>query len=230
MTIPKAISYYISSLAISLALALPAGAQSMDDIIDPPDTTVNNRWFDGFALSVDLAGVIQRAVSDYGQYEAALRINIDDTWFPILEVGLGSASHDDVVTLISYKSSAPYFRFGADHNFLKDKHDIYRVYGGARYAFSYFNYDVSHPGVKDTNWGGVAQYGEKGVKCNAHWLEFAAGVDAKIWGPIHLGWSVRYRRRLFADNGSMGNVWYIPGFGKAGRTCIGGTFNVGIDL
>ena len=202
----------------------------MNDIIDAPDTTVNSRWFDGFALSVDLAGVIQRAVSDYGQYEAALRINIDDTWFPIVEVGLGSAKHDDVVTQISYKSSAPYFRLGADHNFLKDKHDIYRVYGGARYAFSYYSYDVSHPGVEDPVWGELVPYNEKGVKCNAHWLEFAAGVDAKIWGPIHLGWTVRYRRRLFADNGAMGNVWYIPGFGKAGRTCIGGTFNVGIDL
>lgn len=228
MTRAKAIFSYISSVAISLLFSIPAHAQSTPPL--PEESVDSVPFFNGFSVSVDLAGVIQRAVSDYGQYEAALRINLRDRYFPVLEAGLGSAKHDDVVTLISYKSSAPYFRLGMDYNLLKDKHDIYRVYGGARYAFTYFSYDLAHPDITDPIWKNQAPYGAKDVKCNCHWLELSVGVDAKLWGPFHLGWSVRYRRRVFFDSGDYGSVWYVPGYGESGRTRIGGTFNLGIDI
>jgi len=56
------------------------------------------------------------------------------------------------------------------------------------------------------------------------------GVDATIWGPIHLGWSVRYRQRISYDNGMLGNSWYVPGYGKDGNSCFGGTFNVILEI
>lgn len=34
------------------------------------------------AVSADLVGPIQLMVSDYGQYEAALRVNLKDKYFP----------------------------------------------------------------------------------------------------------------------------------------------------
>ena len=62
------------------------------------------------------------------------------------------------------------------------------------------------------------------------WVEFVFGVDAKIWGPIRLGWTARYKRRLFHNDGDVGNTWYVPGYGKEGNTRLGGTFNVTIEL
>ena len=229
MTRLAATCIYISSLAISLLFALPLSAQS-DKVIDAgvePDTTA---WLNGFAVGFDLAGLGQYAISDYGQIEAQLRVNLRDRYFPVLEVGIGKASHDDIVTLISYSSSAPYFRIGADYNLMKNKHDIYRLYGGVRYGFTYFKYDFSHPGVEDRYWGGVAEYGDNGVSCHYHWAELSGGVDAKIWGPIHLGWTVRYRKRLFYNNGEYGNVWYVPGYGKSGNTRIGYSFMITLDI
>lgn len=44
--------------------------------------------FKGFAVSVDIAGPAQMMLGDYGQYEAALRINLKDKYFPIFELGL----------------------------------------------------------------------------------------------------------------------------------------------
>ena len=219
---------FISSLAISLSSPISSQAQEVIPIQE--ETSDSVAFFNGFSVSIDLAGIIQRAVSDYGQYEASVRLNLFDHYFPIFEVGVGSAKHDDVVTKISYKSTAPYFRIGLDYNFMKDKHDVYRIYGGARYAFSYFTYDMSHPGLDDPYWGGHVDYGAEGVKCNCHWAELSAGVDAKIWGPLHMGWSVRYRKRLFHNDGSLGNVWYVPGYGQSGSTRLGGTFNITIDI
>ena len=219
---------YISSLVISLlfSMALPAQEKRLAET----ENTDSVPMFNGFSISLDLVGIIQKAVSDYGQVEAAVKVNLLDRYFPTLEAGMGFARHDDVVTEIYYKSSAPFFRLGMDYNLMKDKHDAYRIYGGARYAFSYFSYDLKHPGVKDPVWGGVAAFSAEGVKCHYHWVELSAGVDAKIWGPLHLGWSVRYRKRLFHDNGDLGNVWYVPGFGESGNTRLGGMFYITLDI
>lgn len=56
---------------------------------------------------------------DYGQYEAALRINLKDRYFPIVELGIGKADHNDDATDITYNTSAPYAKIGVDFNLLK---------------------------------------------------------------------------------------------------------------
>lgn len=181
-------------------------------------------------MSYDLLGTGQLLLSDYGQYEAALRINLKDRYFPIIELGIGKADAEDESTRITYKTQAPYGRIGIDFNMLKNKHDIYRLYAGGRYAYTSYKFDISSPGVIDPNYGGMAPYEAHDVEGNMHWLELAFGVDAKIWGSVHLGWSVRYKRRLFHREGDVGDAWYVPGYGRNGGSRIGGTFNLIFDL
>ena len=73
-------------------------------------------------------------------------------------------------------------------------------------------------------------FGVKDEQCSYHWLEVALGADAAIWGPLHLGWSVRYKRRIAHNDGIIGRTWYVPGYGVDGDTRLGGTFNVIIDI
>ena len=186
--------------------------------------------FRGVAVSFDLVGVIQSGLGDYGQYEAAARLNLRDRYFPVVELGVGHADADDVDSGLRYKTSAPYGRVGVDFNVLRNKHDVNRVYVGGRYGYTSFKYDVDGTAVKDPVWGDDADYRIEGEKCNYHWLEGVVSVDAKIWGPLRLGWSVRYRKRLFYSDGEAGNCWYVPGYGKQGGTRLGGTFNVTIEI
>ena len=231
MTLHRHISASISRAAISTLLALgalSASAQGLKQQTERPDTT---RFFRGLQVMADVVGPIQRAVSDYGQYEAALRINFKDKYFPVFELGYGTANHeDDPVTHVAYKTSAPYGKVGMDFNIMKNKHDIYRVYIGARYAFTTFKYDVASPVLTDPVWKDPAAIQLNNVSASYHWAELLFAVDAKIWGPMHLGWSVRYRRRLAHNDGESGNVWYVPGFGKTGNSRLGGTFNIIINL
>ena len=210
-----------------MLVAAPVAADANDSVEIKNDSVP---LFNGIAVSVDLVGPMQMVFGDYGQYEAALRINLKDRYFPIVELGIGKADHNDDATDITYKTSAPYAKIGVDFNLLKNKHDIYRLFAGARYAFTSFKYDLSHPGMTDPVWGGMAPYEGYGIKCSYQWLEIVIGVDAKMWGPVHLGWSVRYRSRLSHNDGTMGNTWYVPGFGKAGSSSLGGTFNIAIDI
>lgn len=229
MTRLQSMSSYISALLISLPLLLAATSANAQKIViqSEPDTVP---LFRGIAVGADLFGAIQRQVSDYGQYEANLRVNLRDKYFPVFELGIGDADHqDDAVTGISVKTRAPYGRIGCDFNVLRDKHGDYRAYVGFRYAYSSFDFKLSHPGVEDPIWGGVAEYGTDET-CNSHWLEGVFAVDAKVLGPLRLGWSVRYRRRIVAPDCSVGDVWYIPGFGRSKKTCIGGTFNIAFEI
>lgn len=231
MTLPRRTSISISRLALSLLLplAFPVAARAQGKLFSIQKDTIP--LFRGFALSFDLAGAAQRAMSDYGQYEAALRVNIHDQYFPVFEMGYGMSEHsDDLVTGIRYKANAPYFRVGCDLNLLKDKHQPNRLYGGFRYAFTYYKADVEQSTLEDPVWGWAAPVSIEGASCYQHWLELVFGVDAKIWGPLHLGWSARWRRRIAHDEGAAGNAWYVPGYGKAGDTRLGATFNVIIDI
>lgn len=232
MTFPHRTS--ISTLAIAaisvllLSWSQPAQAQSKRKKIEAaPDTTA---LFQGVAVSVDLLGPVQRAVSDYGQYEAALRINLKGKYFPVFELGLGSADGRDDATTLHYKTTAPYGRIGCDFNLLKNKHDIYRLYGGVRYAYTSYKFDLDGAPVTDPVWGGATPYEAYGEKCSFQWAEALIGVDAKIWGPIRLGWSLRYKRRLLHSEAGVGNSWYVPGFGKQGGSRFGGTFNIAFEL
>lgn len=186
--------------------------------------------FNGFQVMTDLVGPIQKLTSAYGQYEVGVRVNLKDKYFPIVEMGYGMADKQNEITLTRYKTKAPYGKIGADFNILKNKHDIYRVYVGFRYALTYFKFDLHHENITDPVWGGDIPFGGQGINANCHWIEILAAIDAKIWGPLHLGWSVRYKRRVKQNSGELGNVWYVPGYGKQGTTRLGGTFNVILDF
>lgn len=196
----------------------------------PTTTADTTHTFKGVAISVDLAGAIQLWVSDYGQYEAALRANLKDKYFPIVEIGWGHCNTEDVTTHTNYKVSAPYTRIGCDFNLLKNKHDIYRLYGGARYAFSSYKYNITALGLIDPVWGTTTNIKSNHNQGHYHWLEGVVGIDAKIWGPVHLGWSLRYKRRLLHKEATIGQAYYVPGYGREAGSRIGGSFNLSIEF
>lgn len=235
MTVKRTSSFVSRVITISLLLiaVTTATAQSRKDATADKKLTAQKdtvAFFRGVAVSADVVGLAQLAFSDYGQYEAALRINLKDRYFPIFELGYGTADSDNPTTNLKYKTSAPYWRVGMDFNIAKNKHDAYRVYAGARYAMTYYKFDVVGSGLKDPVWGDDVDYNVKGMKAYYHWMEAVFGVDAKIAGPLRLGWSVRYRRRITHDDGNIGKTWYVPGYGKQGGSRLGGTFNIIFEI
>ena len=213
-------------LFVLLLPALPSKAQNPLDL--ELDTLP---LFRGFAVSGEVIGALQMMLGDYGQYEAALRLNLRNRYFPIVEVGYGKASHeDDVVTGIAYHTKAPYFRVGCDFNVAKNKRSDNRVYAGLRYGYTNYKVDISRQPFPDPVWKWDTSFGVKDSPCWQHWAEAVFGVDAQVLGPLHLGWSVRYRRRLFHDDGITGKTWYVPGYGTQDSSNLAATFNVIVDI
>ena len=187
--------------------------------------------FCGFSVSFDLVGPAMMMLTTHGEYEGALRVNLHDQWFPIFELGLGRANHkNDEVTGLTYKTTAPYFRLGMDWNILRKKHQPNRMYAGFRYAFTSYNVDIIRENLPDPVWQTKTGFGVEGMSCNMHWMELVLGIDSKVFGPLHLGWTVRYKRRLFHNDGTLGATWYVPGFGINDKENLAANFNVIIDI
>ena len=230
MTITPRISSSILSLVVSLLmLVLMAPAAHGQKLFRMEKDSIP--LFCGFSVSFDLVGPAMLALGDHGEYEGALRINLHDQWFPIFELGLGRANHeDDEVTGLTYKTTAPYFRIGLDWNILRRKHQANRMYAGFRYAFTTYNVDCYNDHMIDPVWRSTSFFGTKDMSCNMHWAELVLGIDAKVFGPFHLGWTVRYKRRLVHKDGTLGNTWYVPCFGINDKDNLAANFNVIIDI
>jgi hypothetical protein len=231
MTYRQNIFTSISRLTVSLFLLLTTVSASHAQLKMFRMEKDSIPLFRGFALSFDLVGPAMLMLGDYGHYEGALRVNLHDQWFPVFEMGLGRANHEkDEVTGLTYKTTAPYFRIGMDWNILKNKHQANRLFAGFRYAFTYYKADIIREDLPDPVWQNKAGFGVSGMSCSQHWLEAVLGLDAKIFGPLHLGWSVRYKRRLIHKEGDIGQTWYVPGFGINGNDNLTVNFNVIIDI
>ena len=220
----------ISKLAISLllltAVSVPAQAQKLFKL--EKDTIPIMR---GFQVSFDLLGAGMLKLGDYGQLEGALRLNLHDQWFPIVEIGYGKAERiDDEVTELTYKTQAPYFRVGVDFNLLKKKHQANRLLMGLRNAYTSYKVDIWHAEFSDPAWKWPVHYDIRDQQCSQHWVEAVVGIDAQVFGPVHLGWSLRYKQRLSHKDGVTGKTWYIPGYGTWDSSALGGTFNLIIDI
>lgn len=187
-------------------------------------------FFAGASVSADLAGMVMALCTPYGQYEGAARFNIRGRFFPIAEVGVGVSNHTNETTNIHYKVHAPYFRLGMDYNFMKNRRSGNRIFAGLRYGFSTFKYDLDGPDMTDPIYGTVQPFHYTGLRGTNHWGEAVFGLEAKVWGILHLGWSVRYRLRFYNKKSPVGSPWYVPGFGKNGKSVLGGTFNLIFDI
>lgn len=216
---------FIFALSISLIAALPTCAQKSKTV----EQTDSIPWFNGVQVSADLAGVGMLLLSDYGHYEGALRVDLKGRWFPVVELGVGKALSDNEQSGVHYETSAPYGRIGMDWNIINDKTLGCRVFVGPRLAYTRFKYTTTST-FPDPVWGSTVNYGVTDEAANWLWAEANFGIDAKIWGPLHLGWALRYCLKLKGNQGSMGKAWYIPGYGTSDGSSIGAHFFVSLEI
>ncbi len=164
--------------------------------------------FRNVAVGVDVIGAAMRTFGDQGDYQATVTAAMKGGFFPVVEIGMGKSDKHDTELYPAYKSSGMFGKIGVDYNMLNNKKDDYRLTIGARYGITHFDSEATT--FIDSLRTDVTTLSET---CTVHTLELVAGVDAKVWGPLHMGWSLRYRRRL--KNTDYVNVpIYAPGYGN----------------
>ena len=208
------------------------------------DTITGDKWVDSLAqvggipkmqypllhsvsVGVDIWDAAMRIFGqDYGITGLTAELNMHNRYIPVVDVGVGSASHTPSGGNYTYRSPlSPYFRVGAMYNFLYNSNPDYMLMAGLRFGFSSFRWEVRDVTVNSPYWQETATFNIPMQTSSASWLEINLGLRVKLWGPISAGWIFKFRSMMHCGTTPYGQPWYVPGYGS--RTgSIGGAFLV----
>lgn len=197
----------------------------------PTEEDMKQTFFQGFTVSADVLNMGLFFLSDYGNLEASLRLNLLNTYFPIVELGLGKCNKTDYNTQIHFSTKAPYLKIGVDYNLLRDKWQTNKLFFGLRYGITNFNYSFSGKDQIDPIWHTTGPLDVHGINATSHYLEVVFGCQVKIWSIVHMGWSARYKQELHTTKSIYSHPYYIPGYGTTvSGSYWGATYNISFDL
>lgn len=179
------------------------------------------------SVGVDLWDPLMRIFGQsYGMVGFSAEINLHNRYIPVVEVGLGNASSTPSNQNYTYHVGlSPYFRIGANYNFLYNSNPDYQFVAGIRYGWSRFSYQLRDVLITDGYWGQQETVDFPSQISSVSYINVLFGLRVKIWKPISMGWNVRFRAILHETEQPGGQPWYIPGYG-ARNGIITGSFSV----
>lgn len=152
----------------------------------------------------------------YTSFDISATLNMWNRFQPVVIAGLGRAKDTPEDMNYTYTGKlSPYFKLGANYNFLFKNEPRYQVYAGFRLGYSIFKYDITNVNIDNLYWGeeGV-NYEIKNISSNALWGEVLAGIKVGIFSNWSLGWEVKFHGLFNYKKSDNGKPWYIPGYGS----------------
>lgn len=179
------------------------------------------------ALAVNFIDPLLMAMGqDYASVDVSATLNMWNRLQPVVEVGLGWAKTTPEDQNFTYRCKpSPYFKVGANYNFLFKSKPHYQALFGVRLGYSTFGYDITDVNYHNSYWQESAHFNIEGERSHALWGELMAGLKVHIFNSIALGWSIRYHGVFNYAKTEHSRLWYIPGYGKRGGA-IGFTMSV----
>jgi hypothetical protein len=176
----------------------------------------------GVRVELDLLSPLMNSIgaSKGYYYQGAVAVNLQQKYFPTLEMGFGGVRKKVSVSDQTFSGNGFFARVGMDYAMLKspnkfaDKTPNYNMFLiGARIGFSPFSYDLTNVPTVDDYWGGNTITNYNNQVTTRVWYEILAGMRVEVIRNIFMGWNVR-TKGLFGNN-PKGKVYpyYIPGFG-----------------
>lgn len=213
------------------------------------DTVTGEEWIDSTAIAtlpkmkypllmdatvgVDIWDPVMRIFGQkYGLIGFTADVNFHNRYFPVFEVGLGSADNAPADKDFHYVSPLSiYFKLGANYNFIFNSNPDYKFFAGARYGFTPFKWGIKSAYPAEGYWGPTPPFSIENQSATAGWLELCLGLRIKIWRNISAGWMFKYHFILHESKSSFGEPWYIPGYGTRGQAITGAfTFSYTLDF
>lgn len=193
------------------------GQEWVDSTLMPPPPPMKYPLMYAIEGGVNIWDPIMRAFGQkYGVLGFSAALNMHNRYLPTVEFGLGTAkSKSDKFTYTYRTPLAPYFKIGADYNFLYNSNPDYRFFAGVRYGFSFFRYSITGITVGNSYWDETSVFDIPSTSASAGWFEISLGLRVKLVKDLSAGWSVNYHSILHQSHPAAGDPWYIPGFGSS---------------
>lgn len=212
---------FIGSLCFGLVAFVAAAQQTATDSIK------TNRY--GLRVGVDLFKLSRSFYEkDYKGLELVGDYRIAKKYYVAAEIGNENKTVDDAQ--LNFTTKGTYIRAGFNYNAYENWLDMENlIYVGLRYGVSSFSQTLNNYQVynRDRYFGDapIVTSGEKFSGLSAQWAEFVAGVNAKVFNNIYVGFSVRVNKLISNKKPRNFDNLYIPGFHRTYE----GDFGVGLN-
>ena len=172
------------------------------------------------SIGINLAEPLFMAFGQsYASADVNATLNMWNRIQPTLELGLGWANKSPDDMNFTYKGKpSPYFKVGANYNFLFKNTPDYQVFLGVRLGYSTFSYDVADVRYVNSYWNEDIPYAIKGERSHALWGEAGVGLKVKLFGHLAMGWMIRYHGIFDYGKNANSKPWFIPGYGPRGSS------------
>ena len=183
----------------------------------------------GIRVGVDLYK-LTRALYDknYKGIELVGDYRLTKKYFLAAELGNENKTTDD--DRVNFTTKGSYIKAGFDYNAYQNWLDMENIISiGLRYGFSTFNQELNSYRIYNSNpyFGEtpVIASGKKFDGLSASWIEVVAGVKAKVFDNVFMGFSLRLNRLVTNKQPENFSNLYIPGFNRT----YDGDFGVGFN-
>ena len=169
----------------------------------------------------------------YASADVNATLNMWNRLQPTLELGLGWAKTHPNDMSFTYKGKpSPYFKVGANYNFLFKNSPDYQAVVGIRLGYSNFGYDVQDAYWDNGEWHEQAGNSITGSHSHAWWAEAGVGLKVRLFKNWSMGWMIRYHSILGEGKKDSPKPCFIPGYGLRDKSLgfslgVFYTFNMG---
>ena len=162
----------------------------------------------------------------YGGIDVWADLSIHNSFFPIVEFGVGVADDKPENGNYRYKGKPSFYgKIGLNYNFFRKSNSDYQLYLGVRGGFSSFKYDITDITINSPYWSQTNQLEILDQHATAIYGEAVVGIKVKIWKAFSMGWSFRYHHLFKCNDAPNSSALYIPGFGTR-NSKLGATFSL----
>lgn len=220
----KHISKYTFSLLVVLISFLGQSQVTKTKDSIPPK---KERY--GIRFGVDLFKLTRSFYEpDYTGLELVGDYRLTRKHYLAAEIGNENKTVDD--DRLDFTTKGTYVKVGFDYNTYENWLDMENmIYLGLRYGVSSFSQTLNSYEIYNPNpYFGEAPVkvpGEKFSGLSAQWLEVVAGIKAKVFNNVYVGFSFRLNRLISQKRPENFDNLYIPGFNRT----YNGNFGVGFN-
>jgi hypothetical protein len=150
----------------------------------------------------------------YASVDVNATLNMWNRLQPTVELGIGWAnSTPDGMNFSYHGKPSPYFKVGANYNFMFKNSPDYQALIGIRLGYSTFGYDIKDIRYSNSYWQEYQDLDINGEHADALWGEAGVGLKVKLFDQWSMGWMVRYHSLFNYGKNEHSKPWFIPGYG-----------------
>ncbi|WP_310558449.1 DUF6048 family protein, partial [Flavobacterium sp.] len=218
-----------SFLIVMISFSIQSQEIKNEITVKPKDTIPSKIDRYGVRFGIDLYKLTKSFYEkNYKGLELIGDYRISKNYYLAAEIGNENKTSDD--TRLNFTTKGSYIKAGFDYNSYENWLNMENmVYIGLRYSASTFSQELNNYKIynRNTFFGETPnQYsGEKFDGLSAQWLEFVAGIKAKVFNNVFVGFNFRINLLLATKKPETFENLYIPGFNRTYDGDFGAGFN-----